>query len=215
MFYTGDMTMTPEYFDIQSTRWDDEKKCKRAKTVYTRMADFIKADSAKKLLDFGSGTGLLGFNFIHDFSEVHFADTSAGMLEKVSTKAHAANIKNYKTILLQEDELDGAAFAAYQAVVTLLAFHHVENIHKALTVLAAHTEAGGFLAVSDLDTEDGSFHAPMKVPHNGIERGAILSFFAEAGFTVLCNETVYTGEQIIDGVKKEYPIFLIAGQKRT
>ena len=61
MFYTGDMTMTPEYFDIQSTRWDDEKKCKRAKTVYTRMADFIKADSAKKLLDFGSGTGLLGF----------------------------------------------------------------------------------------------------------------------------------------------------------
>ena len=114
--------MTPEYFDIQSTRWDDEKKCKRAKTVYTRMADFIKADSAKKLLDFGSGTGLLGFNFIHDFSEVHFADTSARMLEKVSTKAHTANIKNYKTILLQGDELDGAAFAAYQAVVTLLAF---------------------------------------------------------------------------------------------
>ena len=27
--------MTPEYFDIQSTLWDNEKKCKRAK-LFTR-----------------------------------------------------------------------------------------------------------------------------------------------------------------------------------
>ncbi|MGP1458363.1 MAG: methyltransferase [Treponema sp.] len=205
--------MTPNYFDAKSTAWDDDKKIERAKIVYTRMTDFIKADSKKKLLDFGSGTGLLGFNFIHDFNEVHFADTSQGMLEKVSAKADAAQVENYKTLLLPEDGLNGAQFAEYKAVVTLLAFHHVENIRAALTVLAAHTEKDGFLAVSDLDIEDGSFHAPMKVPHNGIDRSEILSFMENSGLEVLCNETVYTDERIIDGAKKEYPIFLIIGKK--
>ena len=205
--------MKPEYFDMKSAGWDDEKKGERAKIVYTRMADFIKPEPAKKILDFGSGTGLLGFNFIEDFGEVHFADTSTGMLRKAAAKAQALQVENYKTILLPEEGLCSAPLAMYKAVVTLLAFHHVENIRTTLNLLAAHTEVGGCLAVSDLDTEDGSFHAPMHVPHNGIERSEILSFMAEARFTVLCNETVYIDERIIDGVKKEYPIFLIAGQK--
>ena len=62
--------MKSEYFDDKSADWDDDKKYRRAKKVYSRINHFIKSsriDSKEKLLDFGCGTGVLGFNFINDF----------------------------------------------------------------------------------------------------------------------------------------------------
>ena len=208
------------YFDDKAAVWDDDKKYLRAKKVYERINDFIKAENFyskntnNTLLDFGCGTGLLGFNFINDFQEIHFADISEGMLNKVKCKAESENIVNYKTFKLSEDFVGCNKFPFYSTIVTLLAFHHINDIEQILQLLASHIVQDGFLAVSDLDVEDGSFHAPMKVPHNGIDRNTIINFMKNAEFEILCNETVYVEEKIIGSNVKEYPIFLILGKKR-
>lgn len=205
-----------EYFDDKSADWDDDKKYRRAKKVYSRINHFIKSsrvDSKEKLLDFGCGTGLLGFNFINDFYEIHFADVSGGMLDKVKSKADSGNILNYKIFKIAEDFCGFDIFPTYKAIVTLLAFHHINDIERTLKLLYEHIAPGGFLAVSDLDIEDGSFHAPMKVPHNGIDRNSILNFMKKYEFEILCNETVLIEEKFVGDEKKEYPIFLILGKK--
>ena len=212
--------MESNFFDDKAAVWDDDKKYLRAKKVYERINDFIKAENFyskntnNTLLDFGCGTGLLGFNFINDFQEIHFADISEGMLNKVKCKAESENILNYKTFKLSEDFAGCNKFPFYSTIVTLLAFHHINDIEQILQLLASHIVQDGFLAVSDLDVEDGSFHAPMKVPHNGIDRNTILNFMKNAEFEILCNETVYVEEKIIGSNIKEYPIFLILGKKR-
>ena len=212
--------MESNFFDDKAAVWDDDKKYLRAKKVYERINDFIKAENFyskntnNTLLDFGCGTGLLGFNFINDFQEIHFADISEGMLNKVKCKAESENILNYKTFKLSENFSGFNKFPFYNAIVTLLAFHHINDIEQILKLLSSHIVQGGFLAVSDLDVEDGSFHAPMKVPHNGIDRNTIINFMKNAEFEILCNETVYVEEKNIGNNIKEYPIFLILGKKR-
>ena len=208
------------YFDDKAAAWDDDKKYRRAKKIFVRINDFIKyknfdsKNTNKRLLDFGCGTGLLGFNFINDFQEIHFADISEGMLNKVKCKAESENILNYKIFKLSENFAGFNKFPFYNAIVTLLAFHHINDIEQILKLLSSHIVQGGFLAVSDLDVEDGSFHAPMKVPHNGIDRNTIINFMKNAEFEILCNETVYVEEKNIGNDIKEYPIFLILGKKR-
>ncbi|MGP1475253.1 MAG: class I SAM-dependent DNA methyltransferase [Treponema sp.] len=208
------------YFDDKAAAWDDDKKYRRAKKIFVRINDFIKdkkfdsKNTNKRLLDFGCGTGLLGFNFVNDFQEIHFADISEGMLNKVKCKAESENILNYKAFKLSENFAGFNNFPFYNAIVTLLAFHHINDIEQILQLLASHIVQGGFLAVSDLDVEDGSFHAPMKVPHNGIDRNTIINFMKNAEFEILCNETVYVEEKNIGNNIKEYPIFLILGKKR-
>ena len=207
------------YFDDKAAAWDDDKKYRRAKKIFVRINDFIKdkkidsKNTNKRLLDFGCGTGLLGFNFVNDFQEIHFSDISEGMLNKVKCKAESENILNYKAFKLSENFAGFNKFPFYNAIVTLLAFHHINDIEQILKLLSSHIVQGGFLAVSDLDVEDGSFHAPMKVPHNGIDRNTIINFMKNAEFEILCNETVYVEEKNIGNNIKEYPIFLILGKK--
>lgn len=202
--------MDANYFDKKAAQWDNDEKQLRARAVYARMRAIMQPDGTGTVLDFGCGTGLLGFQFADDFDALHFADTSKGMLAAVQAKAAEAGITNYQAF----NPDDGNALSTYRAVVSLLALHHVEDIAGLLQRLNAHIAPGGYLALADLDPEDGSFHAPMRVPHNGIDRNIILDFMNASGYKILCNEIVYTDIRNINGEKKEYPIFLIVGGGR-
>lgn len=199
--------METDYFDKNAAQWDSSDKQLQARAVYARMREVMRPDGAGLVLDFGCGTGLLGFQFAEDFEALHFADTSEGMLNIVRKKALEAGIKNYQAF----NPADETALSTYRAVVSLLALHHIEDISALLNQLHAHITQDGYLALADLDPEDGSFHAPMQVPHNGIDRNCILNFMNASGYQILCNETVYTNIRHIDGERKEYPIFLIVG----
>ena len=67
--------------------WDKgQDKHDRAKAVADQLRSQIAITSDMTALEFGCGTGLLGFNLIPYFAFLTFADSSEGMLEKVKEK---------------------------------------------------------------------------------------------------------------------------------
>ena len=75
-------------FDTKAEAWDAHTaRVKRAEKIYDSIAAEISIHASDRVLDFGCGTGLLGFHFINAVTRVTFADTSAGMLEQVRKKA--------------------------------------------------------------------------------------------------------------------------------
>ena len=202
--------MDTNFFDARAGQWDaHQARVQRAKKIYHYVADEITLNPHDRVLDFGCGTGLLGFCFIDSVKEVTFADTSAGMLEEVCKKAASFPTGAVKTINLTEHVITGV----YNTIVSLMALHHVEDLDTAICSLADHVAPGGFICFSDLDVEDGSFHAPDIAPHNGIDRALVLNNLEKSGMHIICNKTVHTEEKIIDGKTKTYPIFLIIGRR--
>ncbi len=55
----------------------------------------------------------------------------------------------------------------FDLIVTAMALHHVDDVSLLLSQLGGMLSECGWLVMADLCLEDGSFHEPRKVPHNG------------------------------------------------
>ena len=198
--------------DTKAEAWDAHTaRVKRAEKIYESIAAEISIHASDSVLDFGCGTGLLGFHFINAVTRVTFADTSVGMLEQVRKKAELLPKGKADTLNLTEQALRNT----YSIIVSLLALHHVENVEATLCRLSELVAQDGYICLSDLDLEDGSFHYPDVAPHNGIDREEVLRNLRKNGIRILCNKTVFIEEKVVNGEHKTYPIFLIAGQKQS
>lgn len=203
-------TIDAAYFDKKAEQWDAyTARIKRAEHIYKSIAAEIAIHIDDTVLDFGCGTGLLGFNFMNEVKSVTFADASVGMLEQVKKKAE--NLPTGKVKLL--NAATEAIRETYTIIVSLLALHHVEPLDETLCNLSNHVAENGYICLSDLDIEDGSFHYPQIVPHNGIDREDVIRNVTKSGMHIICNKTVFIEERIVGGKKKTYPIFLIIGKR--
>jgi hypothetical protein len=71
-------------------------------------------------------------------------------------------------------------------------------------------EPGGWLALADLDKEDGSFHGPeMTEIHRGFEREHLQARTERAGFTGVKFTTAFTMQK----AGRAYPVFLMTARK--
>ena len=74
---------------------------------------------------------------------------------------------------------------------------------------------GGYLAVADLDAEDGSFHAQKRdVYHNGFERNQIAEWLSRAGFVgTAIRDAHWIRKADAVGLVRSYGVFLAVGRK--
>jgi hypothetical protein len=77
--------------------------------------------------------------------------------------------------------------------------------------LAACLAPGGWLAIADLESEDGSFHAEP-VPHHGFDPQAFLARMGRAGLDPVSAERVHAMRKSPEG--RDYPVFLAVARKR-
>jgi hypothetical protein len=72
----------------------------------------------------------------------------------------------------------------------------------------------GYLVVSDLDKEDGSFHTDGTTDvHKGFARRELYQQVEDAGFEDIGFLTVYTIRKQVGGEEKAFPIFLMSARK--
>jgi hypothetical protein len=98
-----------------------------------------------------------------------------------------------------------------------MTLHHLHDIPFVLGRLVALLKPGGWLAVADLDPEDGSFHSNAEgVFHQGFERRQIAAWLAQEG---LLDVTVTDAHSLRKlnraGEPRVYGIFLATGQKAS
>ena len=80
-------------FDERAATWDDDPaKWRRAEDVAAAIRRRVELTPATAVLDYGCGTGLLGFALRHDVGTIDLADSSQGMLDAVAAKVAAAPV---------------------------------------------------------------------------------------------------------------------------
>lgn len=199
---------TTNDFDAKASSWDsDPAKVNRARCVAEAIALEVPDIGRRTVLDYGAGTGLLGFELLPRASRVTFADTSQGMLAVVREKIARGRLENADAVLLDltRDPLPGTRF---DLVCTLLTLHHVPDVDALFSAFRGILSPGGVLAISDLDTEDGSFHGPAFTGHRGFSRDDLARRLARAGFGPVRFSTPHEIQKDVEGETRRFQIFL-------
>ncbi|MDA3927841.1 MAG: class I SAM-dependent methyltransferase [Prolixibacteraceae bacterium] len=202
-------------FDDKAASWDD--KASRIDLVNNVWKIIAKESSFKpsyKVLDYGCGTGLLGYKMITDVKDVTFCDTSEGMLAQVLKKRDFFGYENVKTLLadLTKDETPVEEF---NIIVSMLVLHHVKDLDKLLSTFHQLLGEEGLFCWVDIDEEDGSFHDDNTgIHHFGFSKQEVEKYLNEHGFDLkfYTNELFYEKER--EDKKIKYPLFIAIGEKK-
>ncbi len=200
-------------FDNRAATWDENprriKLVENVSNIILSKIDFQKTD---EILDYGCGTGLLGYSLIDKVGSVIFCDSSTGMLEQVEKKRNYYDYKNVKLLNADFSQLEKIE-QGYNFIFSMLVMHHVADLKLLLSKFNEALKDDGSFCWIDLDKEDGSFHNDDTIPHLGFEKEATIKLLKEAGFET----TFYTNELAI---KKEineelrsFPLFVLIARK--
>ena len=198
-----------DYFDQAADTWDlAEPRVALALGVAKAIRERVALSRTLEVLDFGCGTGLVTLALAQAVGAITGADSSPAMLEVLAEKAQALGI----AVGLQpvDSEVPGKLGGPYDLIVSSMTLHHLADIPALFGHFAAHLRPGGRVALADLDTEDGGFHAEASgVHHQGFAREQIQAWLQEAGFQEVRLETATVARR----EERDYPVFLATARK--
>lgn len=204
--------MSDNVFDDKAATWDDDPaKVERAKVVSDAVRSTLPLSADTRMLEYGAGTGLVSQFLADHVGPLTLVDTSAGMRDVMHGKIDAGVLPTSARVW--DLDLDGEPVDVdehFDLVLTVLTLHHVHDLDAALANMAALLDAGGHLAIADLDEEDGTFHDGGFGGHHGFDHGRLGAALERAGFTDVafrpCHHIVKHGH--------EYPVFLATAGRR-
>lgn len=201
-------------FDAVAEKWDEEpRRLKLAQEVVAAMRRELPLTPSMQALDYGCGSGLVTLGLHPLVGRITGADSSRGMLEVLQQKIKERGLSNVSTVLLdlEHQKLE----QNYDLIVSSMTLHHVQDVAGLITSLAQSLNPGGWLALADLESEDGSFHDdPKGVSHHGFSRAFLTDAFARCGLSELRVVTATTVDKKREnGAVASYPVLLCLGHK--
>ncbi len=201
-------------FDDKAKQWDQNRMhLERTKAVALEILERIPLNSSMKALEFGAGTGLLSFFLKEHFAEITLLDTSAEMLKMAQTKLAAEDHGKITTLFfdLEKDEYTGECL---DIIFTQMVLHHVVNVPEILARFYRMLKPGGFIAIADLCSEDGSFHGPGVDVHHGFDPAGLCEKLEGLGFVQsVSGQCFVISKETAEGTARKYPVFLITAKK--
>ena len=197
-----------DLFKHKSKSWDmNSKRVKNAKAISDAIIQKINLNKGMRVVDLGAGTGLLSY-FIAPYIDIVIAvDNSESMLEVFKEKCDEFDCK---TEIIQKDISVESINEKFDGIISSMTIHHIQNQKELFIKLYNMLNVGGFIALADLDCEDGSFHSDNSgVFHFGFNREELKEIALEVGFRDITFATVST-------IKKphcDFDIFLMSGYK--
>jgi predicted TPR repeat methyltransferase len=196
-----------DHFHKKADNWDTGAiRVNGAQIIAEAIQNKIKLHSNMEIIDFGVGTGLLGFEIAKKTKQVHGVDTSKSMLEKLQEKnSDELFIKPY-----HQDILITPLEETFDGLVSSMTLHHVENLEKFFTQIYKNIKEDGFIAIADLESEDGTFHSDNAgVYHFGFEEKTLCEVVERSGFKEVMIENINT----INKPHKDFGVFLLTAKK--
>ena len=194
------------HFDKRAEGWDKGNvQVDGAKIIANAIRREILLNKEMQIIDFGTGTGLLGFDIASSVKQVHGVDTSSKMLEKLEAKnTNELNIKPYKQDIIKEPLTQ-----KFNGLISSMTLHHIENLEDFFTTIRNTLTKDGFIAIADLETEDGSFHSDNAgVFHFGFDEKELCQVAEECGFKDVKFKNINT----IKKPQREFGVFLLTAK---
>lgn len=194
------------HFDQAANSWEQRPISQQlASSIPAAIEQAIILQPQQRLLDFGAGTGLLSAALATQVAEIVALDTSDAMLAVLAEK-QLPNVR-----IVNQDIFAGLA-DQFDGVVSCMAVHHVADTAGLFQVFFQQLVSGGFIAIADLDQEDGSFHGDNEgkgVKHLGFDRQQLTTILQDIGYQDIAFNTAVNIEK--DG--RSYPVFLLIARK--
>ena len=195
-------------FDNVAQDWESKpSRVLIAKSSVDNIIETIDLKPDFRILDYGCGTGLIGFGLSNETNTVIGMDYSIGMVEKFNSKAKELGFTNISAIQhnINEQELPQNEFDLIAISMTL---HHIKDTEMFIKKAKSSLKNGGHLCINDLVKEDGTFHDEHKnegVEHFGYDKEELCNLIKNNGFEIIEYKIVYTDHRN----NKDYPIFQI------
>ncbi len=204
-------------FDKAAGTWDENpRRSALAMDVFSSIQRAIPFQKEWTIMEAGCGTGLLTIPAARLVTSVFAVDSSQGMLDILNRKAEAEHLQNITTcasdlVSLKAERCPGTPFNCLFSSMTL---HHIADAAAAIRIMTGLLAPGGFLAIADLDEEDGYFHDNEEEEvHPGFSRTTLSSMLNDAGCENIRFSTAAEITKINRaGREKTYTIFLAVAQ---
>lgn len=158
------------------------------------------------LMDFGSGTGLLLERIAPYVGKITAVDVSEAMNQQLASKqARLPCALELLPINLTQQDLP----QRFDGIISSMTLHHIENVPALLAKFRAMLNDDGFIAIADLDSEDGSFHTDdTGVHHLGFDRVRLSRQAQDAGFY----DVQIVDASVVQKNQRQYSVFLLAAR---
>jgi SAM-dependent methyltransferase len=136
-------------------------------------------------------------------------DSSSEMINICEEKVSFHGTTHIKPLLLN---LENENFdCKFDVIYNQMVMHHVSDVNLLFRKFYSMLNSGGYLAIADLFTEDGSFHGlNVKNVHHGFDPAGMTKDLSSIGFENILYSKCFVVKR---DTGKEYPIFLLTAQK--
>lgn len=196
-----------DYFKEKSKDWDSGSiRVNGAKKIADSIAEKIELHNKMDIIDFGVGTGLLGFEIAKSVKKVHGVDTSNSMIEKLKEKnTPELSIESYC-----QDIIKNPLNKTFDGLVSSMTLHHIEDLKAFFETIYKNINEDGFIAIADLEIEDGTFHSDNTgVFHFGFDENELCKVVLEVGF----KDVEFININTINKPEKDFGIFLLTAKR--
>ena len=201
-------------FNKVAAEWDNNPtRVALAGAVVKAIRAAVPLRAEMQVMDFGAGTGLVTLGLLASVNSVTAVDASGEMLRVLDEKLRSLRIGNVHTL---QCDISRAPLPANQfdLVVSSMVLHHLPEVPPVIQRLRPCLRPGGWIALADLDTEDGSFHPDMTgVFHKGLDRSEVCKLLEKAGFSNVAVSTAHTITRTTANCDvRHYGVFLVSGR---
>ena len=159
-------------------------------------------------MEFGAGTGILSFLLRDCFREITLVAGSPEMIKVCEEKIDFHRSNHIRACRLNLELSDHPS--RYDLIYSQMVLHHVRDVEKMMKEFSSLLNPGGYLAIADLFTEDGSFHGPEVQVHRGFDPERIIEMAKNSGFQAAVSSPCF---EITRDNGRIYPLFLLVAKK--
>ncbi len=182
-----------ELFDQIAAHYDTPERVRVAKAAADALRSRISGASGRTAIDFGCGTGLIGFELRDCFDAITFVDASQAMVDRVRQTIDAKGIASASAVCADvtvacPQDLRADSIMAVQVLL------HIRDTEALLQCLYGMLHPGGHLLIVDYDRNES---VQSELIHPGFEQAELRAMLKRVGFAHVESATFYSGEKLL------------------